>query len=281
MKSTEVLKTKPFAAKAAGNLAAASVTSGAIATTTDAFHDGKFEIVQPKDVGHRVGLDALLLAASLPKNAIGLLGDLGAGSGAAGFAALSLFSDLDLVSIELNDVMFDLLSRSANLNSNSHLRNRVKVLRADVIKSGKQRIEQGLADEMFDHVIMNPPYYTGSYRPPADKVRSEAHVLGDGGLDAWFRTAAATLRNGGSFSLINRSENLAAVIASSQGRFGELQIIPIHSRADEAAKRILVRSIKGSKAPLVVLPGLVIHESDGSFTPRADAIFKGEAIIGD
>ena len=247
--------------------------------TVDAFHEGGFECVQLQSSGHRAGMDALLLGASLPTDSIGIVADLGSGCGTAGLAALNLCRDLDLVSVEYNDAMFELLQKTVKLPANARFHSRIRTLQADVTKSGTDRLEQGLSDAMFDYVLMNPPYNTGSHRPPAEKVRRDAYMLGEGGLDAWLRTAAATLRPGGMLSMIYRTENLGSVIACCQGRFGGLQFLPIHSKAGEPAKRIVVRAYKGSRAPLSILPGFVVHNDDGSFTEKADLIFRGVARL--
>ena len=54
--------------------------------TVDAFHRGRFFLVQPKGAGHRAGVDAMLLGASVPSGFSGRLADFGAGAGAAGLA---------------------------------------------------------------------------------------------------------------------------------------------------------------------------------------------------
>ena len=59
-----------------------------IATTIDAFHRGRFHLVQPAKGAHRSGIDAMILAASVPPDFSGMLADLGAGAGAAAFAVL-------------------------------------------------------------------------------------------------------------------------------------------------------------------------------------------------
>ncbi|MFC6490557.1 methyltransferase, partial [Nitratireductor sp. GCM10026969] len=48
--------------------------------TIDAFHRGRFHLVQPAGKGHRAGLDAMLLAGAVPGNFSGRLADLGAGA---------------------------------------------------------------------------------------------------------------------------------------------------------------------------------------------------------
>ena len=247
--------------------------------TRDGFHDGAFEVLQPKGSGHRSGLDALLLAAALPKGASGDLADLGAGSGAAGLAALNLNPDLQLVAVEKNPEMVELAQQSVLLAANTELRDRVKILEADVTLSGIKRLETGLNQDSMDHVIMNPPYNSTRERASPDADRAEAHTLGDGGLDPWLRTAAAITRSGGTLVLIYRTQYLGDVLACCQGRFGGLEIVPIHSRSDEASKRMIVRGTRGSRAPMSIVPGFTVHKADGGFTREAKAIFDGKARL--
>lgn len=248
-------------------------------TSQDKFHDGAFEVLQPTGSAHRSGLDALLLAASLEKGARGVLADLGAGAGVAGFAAVNLYPDLELLSIELNSDISELATRSKALPGNARIADRIRILQADVTKTGTERLEQGLDDNSVDHAIMNPPYNTVNHRVPENALKAEAHMMGEGGVDAWFRTAAAIIRPGGTLCMIYRAENIASILACSQGRFGGLEILPIHSKANEAAKRVLVRGIRGSRAALSIAPGFIVHEENGDFTKRANAIFRGEALL--
>jgi tRNA1(Val) A37 N6-methylase TrmN6 len=59
------------------------------AHTLDAFHRGRFHLLQPAERGHRAGMDAMMLAAAVPSAFAGRLADFGAGAGAAGLAVLS------------------------------------------------------------------------------------------------------------------------------------------------------------------------------------------------
>ena len=49
--------------------------------------------------------------------------------------------------------------------------------------------------------------------------------------------------------------------------------------AGEAAKRVIVRAVKGSKAPLVLTPGLVLHTADGGYLPEIDAVLRNGAAL--
>jgi len=248
-------------------------------TTHDAFHNSAFEVIQPEDKGYRSGLDALLIAAALPPTSKGLVADLGSGVGVAGLAALNLNRDLDAVLVEKNEKLVELAEQTIRLHANSFLRNRCTVLKADVTLAGEDRVRAGLKCDSIDHLIMNPPYNSVSDRPPIDPMRIEAFMMGEGGADAWFRTAAAITKPGGTFVTIYKTENLGDVIACTKGRFGGLEILPIHSRADEPAKRIVVRGTRASRAPMALLPGFVMHEKDGSYMPAAQEIVDGKSHL--
>jgi tRNA1(Val) A37 N6-methylase TrmN6 len=50
--------------------------------------------------------------------------------------------------------------------------------------------------------------------------------------------------------------------------------------ADQPAKRVLVRAIKSGKAPMRLLPALVLHDREGGkHTPETEAILRGEAAM--
>ena len=53
----------------------------------------------------------------------------------------------------------------------------------------------------------------------------------------------------------------------------------MHPHADRPAIRVVLSGIKGSRAPLTVLPPLVLNGPDGRFTPQAEALHRGEADL--
>jgi len=248
--------------------------------TRDRFLDGKIEVLQPSDKGHRSGLDAILLAASLPAASAGVLADLGSGSGVAGIAAIALRPALSVVLVENNPLMAELASRSSGLATNSTLATRIRVLEADVTLTGANRHNAGMPANSFDTVMMNPPYLdVGTNRTSSDETRAAAHMMGQGGLDAWMRTANSILIPGGMLTMIYRSQSIGQIIATTQGRFGDLQIMPVYPKTDRPAKLLLIRAVKGSKAPVTFVPPIVIHNEDGSFTTKTAAILSGDDFL--
>lgn len=248
-------------------------------TSLDDFYRGRFQVEQPVATGHRSGSDALLIAAALPEDVSGELADLGAGAGVAGLAAAVSNPGLKVTLVEKNDRMAALARKNLRLRPNLAFANRTGVLQADVTLSGSKRQEAGLKENSFDYVIMNPPYNHDAQRISPDPLRSEAHVMGLFGLDAWIRTATAILKPGGMLVMIYRTEKIGEVAACAQGRFGGISIVPVHSKLNEGAKRILLRMVKGSRAPLTIMPGLVLHENDGAPTDLAVALMNGEARV--
>ena len=84
---------------------------------------------------------------------------------------------------------------------------------------------------------------------------------------------------GGTLALIHRADRLADVLAGLGGRFGAVAIRPVYPRAEAAATRIVVTARKGSRAPLALLPALVLHDAQGRFTAEAEALHRGQTFL--
>lgn len=243
--------------------------------TVDAFLGGQVEVVQPGIGHHRAGLEAVLLAASISVEIKGLLIDLGAGVGVAGLCIAARCRDASVVLVERDRFAAECAREALGRVANHDFSRRVKVVETDI------GTRDGLTNGIAEAVVFNPPFYrrSASSASPAP-ARADAHVLGDGGLEPWFRAAAALVRPGGSATMVFRADGLDLVIGSAAGRFGALDILPIAPRPAMAAHRILVRGVKASRAPLRILPPLVLHECDGhKFQPEIDAILRGGAHI--
>lgn len=248
--------------------------------TLDVFHRGAFHLVQPAMKGHRSGVDAMILASSVPQSFSGQLADLGSGAGAAGLAVAARCKNARVTLIERSGFMLNFARKSVRHPLNAALLNRVDILEADVALTGKARAAAGLIDNSFDFVIMNPPFNEARDRSTPDPVRAEAHVMPEGMFDQWLRTASAILRPGGGVSIIARPASLAPILEALTGRFGGLKIIPVLPRPESAAIRIVIIGIRGSRAALSLMPALILHGDAGNdFTERATAINNGQASL--
>lgn len=247
--------------------------------TRDVFHRGRLELLQPAGRGHRAGSDALLLAAALPEGAAGRLCELGAGAGLGAYAALTANPGLTAALVEIDPEMAALARASLDLEGNAHLAGRAVVLVADATLSGNARSRAGLESNSFDYVIANPPYHLPHERGSPDRLKLLAHRLPRGGLEGWLRAAAAILKPGGRLCLLWRADRLEEALAAAQGRFGAIDIQPLHATADRPAARVVIHAVRGSRAPLAILPGVVLHGPDNASTELADALLNGLARL--
>lgn len=249
------------------------------AHSVDAFHRGRFWLVQPRH-GHRAGMDAMMLAAAVPPGFSGRLADFGAGAGGAALAVLSRSPQARAVLVERSPEMASFAAATLAHPGNAHLGDRASVLTADVTLTGRSRGAAGLADNSFDFVIMNPPFNASDDRATPDALRREAHVLEDGLFERWIRSAAAVVKPRGRLAAIARPEQLVAILDAMEDRFGDAEMLCVHPRPEAAAIRIVVRATLGARGKLSIRPPLILHGTSGNGpTERTEMINNGLASL--
>jgi tRNA1(Val) A37 N6-methylase TrmN6 len=244
--------------------------------TDDAFLGGALHILQPRR-SYRAGLDAVLLAAACPARADEHVLDAGAGVGTVGLC-VARRTAARVTLVEKEPELAGLAHKNAERNG---LSDRVAIIEADVSSGGRpfhETVEGGLRPGAFAHAVANPPYVAaGAGTEPPDRLKSAAHQMPDDDLDQWVRFLATALTGDGTATMIHRADALGAVVSAFQSRFGAIKVFPIFPREGVAANRIIVQGVKGSRAPLQVLPGLVLHGDGNGFLPRAEAILRDGA----
>ncbi len=242
--------------------------------TEDAVLGGRLLLRQPKR-GHRVGHDAILLAAAVPARAGEAVVDLGAGVGAAGLALATRVAGIRLTMVELAPPLAALAAENVRLNGLS-----AQVVALDVAAPARAFAAAGLRPDGVARVMMNPPFNDPArQRASPDRGRRLAHAAPRATLAAWVKTAARLLRPRGTLSLIWRADGLGDVLDALAPAFGATTVLPIYAKPDESAIRVLVRATKASRGPLQLLPGLLLSDQAGRATPAAHAILRaGEAL---
>jgi tRNA1(Val) A37 N6-methylase TrmN6 len=156
----------------------------------------------------------------------------------------------------------------------------VAVVEADIGLPAAALQVLGLEPENFDHVLANPPFHDAEGGTPAsDPLKAGAHAMGEDGLEHWARFLARMAKPGGTLTVIPKAGAIARLLCALEGRFGALRILPLYPRASAPAHRIIMEGRKGSRTPPVLLPGFVLHEPNGAFTPEAQAILRGGAAL--
>lgn len=230
---------------------------------TDTFLDGRVKVAQP-DSGFRSGLDAVMLAAAVPAAAGQSALELGAGSGAASLCLMARVAGLKLTGVERDEALAALARDNAAANGAS-----CTFVAADIF---------ALPPELkrdFDQVFANPPFH-GEGQVSPDAARAAA-LMDDGALKDWLKLGLQRTVSGGFFTTILRADRLREALGALPER--GLCTFPLWPRQGEVSKRVIVQVRKGSNAPFVLLPGLVLHTQDGSWTPEADAVLRrGNAL---
>ncbi len=253
-------------------------------TTIDGFLDNSFFAVQPQKSGHRSGLDAILLAATIRDAAKGRVADLGSGSGVAGMAVAQRCLNVNVDLFELNPRMANYAHQSTQLAQNAHLQDRLSVFEADITVSGHARDQYGLLPNTYDHIISNPPYNDESLQLAPSEDKAQAHAMTPDMLLKWIKTAAYIATHKAELTLIMRPANLSELLVALQGRFGSIRVKPIQPVSGVAAILMLVRAVKGGKAPLELLEPVILRdhppkEDGGHFTSDVEEILRGRACL--
>jgi tRNA1(Val) A37 N6-methylase TrmN6 len=244
-------------------------------TTRDAFLGGRLTLSQPWH-GFRAGLDSVLLGAAVAAGT-GQLLDLGAGVGTAGLVALALGRAGRADLAERDGAALALARENVATNG---LEERCRVIEAD-LESPAERHAAGIGDNTYDAVIANPPFFkAGQGTEAAQPSRAGARHMAKEAIELWLRCAAASASAGGQAIFIYPADGLPDLLAAFGTRFGAITVLPLHPRHGASASRVLVRGIKGSRAPLTLLSGRVLHGAEGhGFAPEFDAILRGQSAL--
>lgn len=239
--------------------------------TEDGLLDGRVRLRQPAR-GYRAGVDAALLAAACDAGPGDRVLEAGCGVGGALLAAAIRRPEALFTGLERDPAAAALARENATLNG---LDGRVAIVDGDV-----QAGFRATGLPVFDAVMANPPFFDDPAGLRAPATEKSGAWMADGGLQAWTGFLLKAVREGGTITVIHRADRLADLLAQLAPKAGSFRIRPIHPFADEPAKRVLVRATKTGKAPLALLPPLILHQRPGGeHTPQTEALLRGRADL--
>jgi tRNA1Val (adenine37-N6)-methyltransferase len=224
--------------------------------------NSRVRYIQPRQ-GFRSGIEPVLLAAAIPAKEGERVLEGGSGTGAALLCLAARIPKLRGVGIELDPALVLLASQNASANNHTGL----EFIAADIASTP--------ALGVFDHACANPPYHAAGNTSSPDASRRVAKQGGPGLLATWAAALAVSLRPRGTLTFILP----AALLAQAMDVFAAAgcqpaAALPLWPKAGVAAKLILLRGIKGGRAPFRLSPGLVLHRPEGAFTDEAEAILR-------
>lgn len=241
----------------------------------DDFLGGAIRLYQPEE-GYRIATDTVFLAASIAYDKNDRILDMGAGTGGILSCLLSRTANEQegniFHGIEMQPELLDLACRNTQENN---FGDRIEYFSGDITDP-----PQSCEPNSYDHVISNPPYLkkNGATASPFE-TKAMAHMDSHIELRAWVHLCLRMTKPLGRLTLVHRADRLDDIIAALHGKAGDIIIFPLWSTRDKDARRVIIQARKGSKGIIALKPGLIVHTSDGTFTPEAEAILRHGAAL--
>jgi len=240
--------------------------------TKDAFLGGKVYALQPKR-GFRSGIDAVLLAASVPAKSGETVLEIGCGVGVASLCLAARVTGLGITGIELQSEYAALATQNAVANNAD-----MTICCADL-----RSLPVDLRQKQFNHVIMNPPYYDRTQGYAAKDAGRDIALAGDTPLSDWIDTGIKRLAPKGTFTIIQHMTRLPEVLAAITGRLGSIQLRPIAAHSTAAPGLFLLQAKHSGRSPFemmlpLILHGALVNKGDiESYTRQVKAILRDGA----
>jgi tRNA1(Val) A37 N6-methylase TrmN6 len=234
--------------------------------TEDGFLDGRVRVRQFAR-GFRSGLDAVMLAAAVPARAGDTVLELGSGAGVVSLCLAARVPDCTIAGVEVDPDLVSLANANAAANG---MEARVRFAQADVLNLPAE------FRTPFDHVLCNPPFHGDEGETSPDTLRAQA-LQDFGDLPRWLEAGVKRTASNGTLTIIVRADRLDEALRALPN--SGVSAFPLWPKRDAPAKRVVLQLQRGSRAPFALLPGLVLHQADGRYTPEADAILRGAARL--
>jgi tRNA1(Val) A37 N6-methylase TrmN6 len=245
--------------------------------TEDGWLGGRLRLRQPRRGHHRAGHDALLLAAAACARSGDRVAEFGAGTGAAALALAARVPGLAPDLIEIDPALVALAQQNLALNAIPG-----RVIQLDLNADARTFADAGIDPDSYDSVLTNPPFNDADrLQSSPHTARAAAHVAGPDLLPRWLKAARRVLKPHGRLTLIWRAEGVTEVLKALERGFGSVELVPVYPMRGRAAIRIIVRAVKGGRAPLSVQPGVILREANGSPPAEVAAMLEGRRGLAD
>ena len=157
-------------------------------SSEDLFLGDALVVRQPRN-GYRAGTDAVLLAASIGPESVGIgpVLDVGSGVGVVGLCVAARCPRASVVLLEREPNLVALARHNIGHNG---LAMRVSVVQADIARASGAHDKAGTASESFAIVLANPPYHEeGRITAAGSRLKAAAHQMPQDAWETWAREA--------------------------------------------------------------------------------------------
>ena len=182
---------------------------------------------------------------------------------------LSTLTDSNIIGVELQKEIYDLAVQSIKINN---LEDRITLLNMNVLD-----IFNVYETDSFDLITCNPPYFKVSEFSNLNDnmIKSIARHEIEIKLEDICRISKKLLKNNGSLVLVHRTDRLSEIINMLlKYNLQPKRIRFLYPKEQENSNLVLIDARKNGNIGLKVLPPLICHNMDGSYTKEGLDMFR-------
>lgn len=228
------------------------------------------------------GTDSVLLANFVESNSSkNTILDLCSGSGVIPILLTSKVKYNKILSVEIQDEMYNLLQRNLELNN---LKNDIFVLQDNVVNYSNilKYIKENLNKEYVDIITVNPPYKEkGRGIINEDKVKYIARHEELCTLEDIFKTSSKLLKDKGKLYMVNKPERLVDLLAIARKYNLEAKKIKyVYPKVNMKPSIVLIEYVKYAGNEVIIMPPFIEYGEDGNYTREMKEMCKMEGLNG-
>lgn len=209
----------------------------------------------------KVGTDGCLLGSWADVSQVRRLLDIGTGTGLVAIMCAQR-CDAQITGLEIDG---EAAAQAAENAARSPWASRITIINGDALSY--------TADEPFDAIVSNPPFFSSSLKCP-DKARTRARHDDTLSCPALLKKSAELLHHGGTLSVIIPFDALG--LWCNEALFKGLsprRITHVSTLPHKSAKRALIEFVKGAH-PAPAIETLTLESSPGCYSPQAVALLR-------
>lgn len=182
---------------------------------------------------------------------------------------LSTLTDSNIIGVELQKEIYNLTVQSVKINN---LEDRITLLNMNVLD-----IFNVYETDSFDLITCNPPYFRVNEFSNLNNnmIKSIARHEIEIKLEDICRISKKLLKNNGSLVLVHRTDRLSEIINMLlKYNLQPKRIRFLYPKELENSNLVLIDARKNGNIGLKVLPPLICHNMDGSYTKEVLDMFR-------
>lgn len=182
---------------------------------------------------------------------------------------LSTLTDSNIIGVELQKEIYNLAVQSVKINN---LEDRITLLNMNVLD-----IFNVYETDSFDLITCNPPYFRVNELSNLNNnmIKSIARHEIEIKLEDICRISKKLLKNNGSLVLVHRTDRLSEIINMLlKYNLQPKRIRFLYPKELENSNLVLIDARKNGNIGLKVLPPLICHNMDGSYTKEVLDMFR-------